>query len=481
MAPQKKLTEYERRRLENIKRNEEVLSSLKIHSKLAELSALTKRQRPQTKSYKLSPEKKLKSDAPTVIRRSLRTRGMPPEAATAGGLKDDFDESPNTQKSNPKPEPPTCKGPISIREAFYGEDYDQRFTETILGVSKKIQLSYGDGPTEGIDSGYPSRALGSVNLGSLRLDPENIARVVQGKIHVVRFFPSSDLNMIAVGNTSGDVGFWNVDAKNQDGDGIYLFHPYSGAVSGIVVQPFSLSKIYTSSYDGIIQLMDLEKEEFDQIYSCDGPIFSISQRASDPKSLYFSDGHGVLSIWDERTGKSSTSWILHENRINSIDFSSENNNLMATSSTDKTARIWDLRNIGADNPKPLKTINLTRAAQSAYFSPSGSCLATTSYDNMVGLLRGANFEEVSMIHHNNQTGRWLSPFRAIWGWDDSYIYIGNMNRGVDVISTAKRRIFTTLQSPDMSAIPCRFDAHPYKIGMLAGGTSGGQVYVWTHC
>jgi hypothetical protein len=69
--------------------------------------------------------------------------------------------------------------------------------------------------------------------------------------------------------------------------------------------------------------------------------------------------------------------------------------------------------------------------------------------------------------------------RAIWGWDDSYLFIGNMKRGVDVISPAQRRTIFTLQSPDMSAIPCRFDAHPYNVGMLAGATSGGQVYMWT--
>ncbi|KAL4283514.1 hypothetical protein GQ457_16G011560 [Hibiscus cannabinus] len=66
--------------------------------------------------------------------------------------------------------------------------------------------------------------------------------------------------------------------------------------------------------------------------------------------------------------------------------------------------------------------------------------------------------------------------RGIWGtgWDDSYILIGNMNRGVDVISPVQRRTVMTLQSLEMSAIPSRFDAHPYEIGMLAGATSGGQ-------
>ncbi|XP_031280308.1 DNA damage-binding protein CMR1-like [Pistacia vera] len=111
--------------------------------------------------------------------------------------------------------------------------------------------------------------------------------------------------------------------------------------------------------------------------------------------------------------------------------------------------------------------------------PAGKYLATTSYDDNVGILSGVNFEDTSMIHHNNQTGRWLSSFRAAWGWDDSYVFIGNMRRGVDVISPALRITIKTLESPHMSAIPYRFHAHPYEVGMLAGATSGGQVYVWT--
>lgn len=73
----------------------------------------------------------------------------------------------------------------------------------------------------------------------------------------------------------------------------------------------------------------------------------------------------------------------------------------------------------------------------------------------------------------------FSMHRAIWGWDDSYVFIGNMKRGVDVISTAQAKAVFTLQSPHITAIPCRFATHPRNVGMLAGATSGGQVYVWT--
>ncbi|OAY71546.1 DNA damage-binding protein CMR1, partial [Ananas comosus] len=169
-------------------------------------------------------------------------------------------------------------------------------------------------------------------------------------------------------------------------------------------------------------------------------------------------------------GKVSGSWDLHEQRINTIDFHPENVNLFATSSTDGTACIWDLRRSKENKLECLKTVQHNRAVHSAHFSPSGSCLATTSRDDKVRIISGANFEDLFMIKHNNQTGRWLSTFRAIWGWDDSYLYLGNMRRAVDVISVADRTT-TTLESEHVTSIPCRFAAHPYNVGSLACATA----------
>ena len=60
-----------------------------------------------------------------------------------------------------------------------------------------------------------------------------------------------------------------------------------------------------------------------------------------------------------------------------------------------------------------------------------------------------------------------------------HIFIGNMKRGVDVISPTLEKTIFTLQSPHMSAVLCRFDAHPSTVGMLAGATCLGQVYMST--
>ncbi|MBA0868473.1 hypothetical protein Goshw_014242 [Gossypium schwendimanii] len=238
-------------------------------------------------------------------------------------------------------------------------------------------------------------------------------------------------------------------------------------------------QIYSSGHDGFIRLMDAEKEVFDVVHYCDKTIHCLSQQPNDLWSLYFSEGRGVLIEWDVRTGKSSGNWMLHEDTINTISFNPQNPNVMATSSTDGTACIWDLRSTRSRKPKTMKTASHGRAVNSAYFSPSGTSLATTSLDNNVGIISGFNYEDTSMIYHDNSTGTLNLSFRGIWGWDDSCIFIGNMRKGIDVISPVKRTSVMTLQSPQLPAIPWRFDAHPYEVGMLAAATNGSGVCLWT--
>ncbi|XP_065850408.1 uncharacterized protein [Euphorbia lathyris] len=478
MAP-KKLSEYERKRLENIRRNDEVMAALKICSKVSQLSAAIKPQRVElTKSFKVGPEKrKPKLDSTNLIRRSLRTQGMPPD------LTDSDVETPPPNQFH------KFTGPISMSDAYTGTHSDRPLIDTILSLQRKPlgefvlpikkEIDIKDGVLSfdcGIEIVKKEMEI-CMDLQSMKLKPENIARLMPGRITVVKFLPCNDVRMIAAGNETGNVAFWKLGSLGGDGDGIYLYRPHTAPISGILFQQSCLSKIFTSSNDGFVRMMNAEKEVFDQIYSSDNAILSLSQRPNDMNGLYFGEGRGGLRILDERTGRISSQWMMHEDRINSIDFNSQNPNVMATASSDGTACLWDLRSVNAEKPNSLKIVKHNRAVHSACFSPSGSFLATTSADDTVGIFNCADFEDNSLIYH----GRGVSSisFRCIWGWDDTYMYMGNTKRGVDVISRLQGRAILTLESPYMSAIPCRYDIHPYNIGMLAGATAGGQVYMWT--
>ncbi|MED6146437.1 hypothetical protein PIB30_034553 [Stylosanthes scabra] len=455
MAPQK-LNEYERQRLENIRRNDEKMAALKLHSKA---SFLSKRPSVTTKSYVVKPEKKPKSETQVVIRCSLRTKGIPPDCK---GL---HHTSPAKTKGSAK-----TLGPLPMSDAYTGDDdSDRPFIESIVSMAKKEAQ---EGELDGRDE-----LRSSFEIGSMDLDPKNIARVVSGKITAMRFFPSISVKMIVAGSELGNLGFWNL---GDDEGRVHLYHPHPSPISGILVHPYCLSKIYTSCYDWFIRLMDAEKEIFDMVYSSDEGIYCLHQPKNEANCLYFGEGRGGLTVWDNRMGKCSSSWVLHESRINTIDFKCGSPHILATSSSDGTACTWDLRYANADKVTALKTLTHKNAVHSAYFSPSG-CRLATSLDDTIGIYGGTNLEDAVSVYHYNQPGRWLPTFRATWGWDDSYLFIGNMKRGVDVFSTSERKVvttFTTFRNPPIIRIPC-LDAHPNEDGMLAGGTSGGQVYIWT--
>ncbi|KAJ0495565.1 putative transcription factor WD40-like family [Helianthus annuus] len=178
-------------------------------------------------------------------------------------------------------------------------------------------------------------------------------------------------------------------------------------------------------------------------------------------SLFIGESYGSVGSLDIRSSNpNSMSWDLHAEQIYTIDFNSQNTNLMATSSKDGTACIWDLRKLAHLDPQPLKLVRHKDA------------------DNNIGLISGANYEVESMIYHSNKTPRFISSFRGIWGWDDSFIMVGNMKKGVDVICVEEKKLAYTMADREINAIPCRFDAHPMLPGVLAISTAGGRVYVW---
>ncbi|CAL9075219.1 unnamed protein product [Musa textilis] len=431
------LTEYERRRLENIRRNDEMMASLMLGRKVSDLAATLKRAPSDTKKEE-KKTKKPRLGTPVVVRRSLRHRGLPPDLSVPTDH-----PSHNAPPVDDLPTGPDCKpGPLLIGEALVEglKPFDGHLIEAILNASDRSGLDLGKGD-KGEGSLDPKR--------DLRLTAQNVRKILDGRILTVQFLPFGDRTVIVTGDKLGNVGFWDVDT--EEGDGVY---------------------------DGYIRLMDIREGTFNMIYSSDYLVFSLCQSPSNVGSIYFGEGSGELKLWDERAGKVSGTWGLHEQRINTIDFRPDNINMIATSSTDGTACIWDLRNLKKHHPNMLKTIHHQRAVHSAYFSPGGSCLATTSIDDRVGILRGANYDDLSMVKHDNQTGRWISSFRAIWGWDDSYLFLGNMKRAVDVIST-DLTMTTALVSEHMTSIACRFAAHPCKRGSLACATAGGKVFLWT--
>ncbi|GLJ43008.1 hypothetical protein SUGI_0892570 [Cryptomeria japonica] len=470
------MTEYERKRQENIERNQKMLAALGVYHTAQDLRSTAKKPKLETKGFKISKRKR--ESEPTIIRRSLRTRGISPE--TLKGLEVD---SPSSKPSHRKfdlitPEVPVSQknGPISFAETYvehggnasnshclgWLKDLADDVPLVDLKFRKSSQLSEGGGA--------------DYSPGGLKLKSENIVRISPDRIFCVEFLPFRDKVIVVSGDKEGHLSLWDAGCSKEEGDGLHIYCPHSSPISGIAVDPFSLTKVISCSYDGCIRAMDVEKEVFDMVYKANDSIYAICSSSS-YQSIYFSEGYGTMKVLDKRVGGVSNSYSLHEKRINSIDFHPQKSHVVSTSSTDGRACIWDLRKMKKINTESLATVQHMRAVHSAYFSPGGDMLATTSYDNKVGLLSGLDSANTDMIYHYNPPRRWISSFRAIWGWDDRYLFIGNLDRGLDAICTESKAT-TTLSSPLLTTIPTRLAKHPFHCGTLAGGTGGGKVYVW---
>ena len=171
----------------------------------------------------MKSEKKPKTETPIVIRRSLRTRGIPPDSKGLVG-----DSVGPTTPTKTKPSVVNL-GPISMADARESAHSDSSFVESLMGMA---QLEAQDVRVE------KGKVEASLGLESLYLDPKNIARVVPGRITSLRFFPSSSVKMVAVGNKFGNVGFWNVG-----GSEVHLYRPHRAPISGILIQPHCFSKV----------------------------------------------------------------------------------------------------------------------------------------------------------------------------------------------------------------------------------------------
>ncbi|XP_074311277.1 uncharacterized protein LOC141647124 [Silene latifolia] len=452
------MTEYERRRIENIKRNGDMLSSLNINSILSNLTdSSLKRPRPaaprewQKRIYERS-------------RSSLRTQGVP--ASHPSGLPDD---------KRKLRIPLSNKEPITMKNVYKGdEESHYSFVERMRALEVNSVTNVGKVAVQE-----------PVKLESFKLESENVTKIVPSEVRIIRFLPILDSTVVVAGNRYGFLGVWEATSRdaNEFGKAVHLYRPHSSTVYGISVHPFSPTKIYSCCGDGLLRLMNIGREEFDLLYSTSSgsPIYSLSQPPNDANSMYIGEGLGGLNLYDGRAGKIADSWLLHKGRINSIDFNPSNTNVLATTSSDGLACLWDLRKINNQESqcKPFMTFTREKSIHSAYFSPSGSCLAITSSDHMIAVLGGADFEDSHIIYRGHSRHSPHTCSRAIWGWDDTYLYMGCKKRRVEVLSVPQGKTTATLESSLVSSVPSQFDAHPCKVGMLVGASSMGKAFLWT--
>ena len=168
-----------------------------------------------------------------------------------------------------------------------------------------------------------------------------------------------------------------------------------------------------------------------------------------------------------------------------------NGHTLASAGLDCMVRLWDIRKLGdarkghRKGPTPLCTQYAKRSVNSAFFSPTGSTLlSTTMADSLdvtkdAHLAKKATLEPTKRVKHNNQTGRWLTTFMARWHPSLDVFVVGSMQhpRTIEVFDNGGNEL-RAVQGDALSAVASRCCFHPSRDKIvLVGGNSSGRVTI----
>ncbi|KAL7490215.1 hypothetical protein ACHAW6_016208 [Cyclotella cf. meneghiniana] len=359
-------------------------------------------------------------------------------------------------------------------------------------------------------------------------DGSNVAKVTPDRIYSVECHPSPHCLIVCAGDKLGYLGIWNVDQYNtgsdesskrgkiSTNDGVHLFKPHSAPISTLSWNE-SGSKLFSCSYDGTVRILDVEKQVFQEVFATyndediykDKIGFGLDTRFNtwvqcmeldhrhgrDGNCFFLSTSEGnVLHIDTRAKGQVTLNQKLSEKKINTVSLH-PNGYTMATAGLDTTVKLWDIRKMSRTSNKihktPIASQNAGKSINSAYFSPSGKRIVTTTMANTIDILEDAHLasglitKPKTRIRHDNMTGRWLSTFMAKWHpspstFSDECFVVGSMvhPRTIEVFSGDSGKVLRGIQGDALTAVASRCCFHPNADKLVVvGGNSSGRVTV----
>ena len=453
------MSELERARLENIRRNEQFLSDLGV---VGIKNSMIDEVKKPSKSLKSSRPAKKATMAPQPVRRSsrvtvdklaaeirlLKDEGKDEEAAAkqleldekvavqmSGAYVVDAVAASSNESSHQRlaadPIPFTVlqneddEGLRQIMATEMSSLFNSADSLNEEAASKKRKVSGGKSSTIGKNGCFMDSS--SATFSNLKNTEEDVVKLAPLRMTSVAFHPSDHKIIAAAGDKGGNIGIWDVDYSITNEalshDGIYRYQPHVSNVSKIFFPEQDYRKMFTASYDGTIRVLDLSKDAFSLAFEAPESIYDTyfsdaSFLHNQPDAVYLSKADGTVGLVDFRASSNSYGWCyeVQDCRLTSVEQHPTNEHIIITAgSKDGGVAIHDVRKAGK-GWKPINYMTLhSKSINAAYATPDGNHIVSVSQDDTIrtwsNFLGNASSIECSVLRHNNFTGRWLSTFR----------------------------------------------------------------------
>lgn len=205
-------------------------------------------------------------------------------------------------------------------------------------------------------------------------------------------------------------------------------------------------------------------------------------------SILLGFANGDVSLLDIRSGDIAWTRALQTTKINSIQQSPVDDNIIITSGANINGMVClhDIRMNGKKKGLLIAHKLHTKSINAAYFSGDAKYIISVSQDNYVFCTHDyMNVKpSISRLRHDNHTGRWLSTFKPSFDPKDGNTFLlGSMDRPRKMeIFTINDKTHSLIKVKDctgdaLGSVQSRNCFHP-KLNLLAGANSSGKVCVF---
>ncbi|XP_059680127.1 WD repeat-containing protein 76 [Gavia stellata] len=458
------LSAYERKRLKNITENAKFFASLKLHESAARLHQIaTKRQAHVTKRPK--PKK---AEDEIVRRRSMRLQRVEP----SGIPMLEMPAQPGAEEYPQVPDGPLPMVPDQMENSKLAED----LLATWMRIS---EMKANDTKKHTHDL---KRYQDSLN--SMVLSEDNIKKVVKYRVCSMAIHPSESIIFVAAGDKSGQIGLWNVNCKSEEGAHVFIPHNYP--VSCMHFSPFNPAHLLSLSSDSL-RCGDVTRAVFDEICRSEESLSSFDFLEDNASTAIVGHWDGDVAVVDRRTPGTSSelSADIGFKRTRTVHVHPvKKQYFVAAGSVDVC--IYDVRYLKSSGNKPVSSLKgHTKSVASAYFSPvTGNRVVTVCGDDKLRVYDTTCLSSpvvvLSAVRHNNNTGRWLTRFRAIWDpkQEDCFV-VGSMARPrqIEVFQDTGKLLHSFYNLDCLGSVCSVNVVHPSK-NILVGGNSSGRLHVF---
>jgi len=330
----------------------------------------------------------------------------------------------------------------------------------------------------------------------LKISEERVAKVVPDRIFSLAIHPTQSKVLVAAGGKWGALGFWDVKDNESKTHGVQVVKHHSRPINCMTYDTFDSSKLVTTSYDGTCRIFDINEKKSSAVYGIpeDDPSYTTYHAQVDRDCFLITLGKtGIVGMADRRVShlKPVTNYKIYDKcSPKVVSVHPTQTNLFLAPSNKGDCGIFDTRKAGKSGlMKPMTNlIGHTKAISSAFFSnKTGSRVVTVAYDNKLRLydtsddsLKSQSLKPYKSITHNNQTGRWLTTFKAEWHpRRDDIFFVGSMAqpRQIDVYSDQGDHFVMGDSGEYLASVCSIVKCHPTQ-DIVVGGNSSGRVHVF---